>query len=211
MEFRENPHIRNIANILRSIGERIEGNLICDIDPEHYVIHRNLAKIRNLQTLALGKKRICEIGVNAGHSLLLMLLVNPEAEYTLFDLGNHRYTRPCIDYIRSQFPNTVIEISYGTSVETIPEYIRLGSDKKYDLCHLDGGHTFEVFSEDYANVKKMLMPNGIVIFDDYDLSQIAQFVNSKVAAGEIVEFVDPSLMKTGLHFIYSVVPILNTP
>ena len=51
MDFRNNLHIQNIASILRMIGERVEGNLICDIDPENYVIDRYLTKIKNLQAL----------------------------------------------------------------------------------------------------------------------------------------------------------------
>ena len=202
MEFRSNTHIQNIEKILKDVGERVEGNLICDIDPSNYTIERNLAKIRNLQTLCRGGK-ICEIGVNAAHSLLLMLLVNPTAEYTLFDLGNHKYTRPCVEYIRTQFPDTKIEIIYGNSVETIARYIKENPAQlsTYDLCHLDGGHTQDIFSHDYANVKKLVKAGGVVIFDDYDLPEIRSFIDRKLAAKEIVEVVD-DLVKTGLHFIY---------
>lgn len=202
MEFRSNTHIQNIEKILHDVGERIEGNLICDIDPWNYTIQRNLAKIQNLQKLCTGKK-ICEIGVNAAHSLLLMLLVNPTAEYTLFDLGNHRYTTPCMNYIRSQFPDTKIEIIYGNSVETIAKYISENPEQlsSYDLCHLDGGHTQDIFSHDYANVKKLMKAGGMVIFDDYDLPAIRSFITAKLAAKEITQVVD-GLVKTDLHFIY---------
>jgi predicted O-methyltransferase YrrM len=203
MELRSNTHIQNIEKILTTIGERVEGNLICDIDPLNYTIERNLAQIRNLQSLCTGKK-ICEIGVNAAHSLLLMLLVNPTAEYTLFDLGNHAYTRPCIDYIRAQFPETKIEVIYGNSVETIAQYIAENPAQlsTYDLCHLDGGHTQDIFSHDYANVKQLMKADGLVIFDDYDLPAIRSFITTKLAAKEITEIVDTHLIDTGLHFIY---------
>jgi predicted O-methyltransferase YrrM len=201
MELRSNTHIQNIAKILTEVGERVEGNLICDISPGNYTIERNLAKIRNLQALCTGKK-ICEIGVNAAHSLLLMLLVNPTAEYTLFDLGNHKYTRPCVDYIRAQFPETKIEVIYGNSVETMARYVAENPAQlsTYDLCHLDGGHTQDIFSHDYANVKQLMKADGVVIFDDYDLPAIRSFVNGKLAAKEITEV--EGLVKTGLHFIY---------
>jgi predicted O-methyltransferase YrrM len=200
MDFRQNPHIQAIGNILKSCGEFVEGNLICDIYPENYVIDRNLAKIQNLQTLASEKKHICEIGVNAGHSLLLMLLVNPTAKYTLFDLGNHGYTRPCVEYIKEQFPEAKIDIHYGSSVDTLPRY----EGAPFDLCHLDGGHTEDVFSHDYANVSKLIEKNGTIIFDDYDLPAIRAFVDSKVSEGEIIEINDSRLIKTDLHFIYGI-------
>ena len=203
MEFRTNTHIQNIEKILTDVGERVEGNLICDINPGNYTIERNLTKIRNLQRLSRGA-RVCEIGVNAAHSLLLMLLVNPTAEYTLFDLGNHRYTRPCVEYIRSQFPDTKIEIIYGNSVETIARYCEENPAQMgtYDLCHLDGGHTHDIFSHDYANVKRLMKAGGAVIFDDYNLPAIRSFMNGKLAAKEIVEVVEDGLVKTDLHFIY---------
>ena len=202
MDLQNNIHIRNIAHILHNVGEQVEGNLICDAHPDNHVIERNLSKIHNLQFLCAGKKKICEIGVNACHSLLLMLFVNPDAEYTLFDLGNHQYTQPCIEYVQSQFPKGRIKIIYGNSVETIPNYVILAPNDKYDLCHLDGGHTEDVFSHDYENVKKMLLPDGTVIFDDYDYNNIYNFINSKISTGDIVEIDEPLLLKTGLHFVY---------
>ena len=91
MDIGTNKHVKEIEQILRRIGERVEGNLVCDIDPWNIVADRTGDKIYNLRVLSMGKKKICEIGVNACHSLLIMLLENPMAEYLLFDLNNHRY------------------------------------------------------------------------------------------------------------------------
>ena len=88
MNILNNIHILNISNILKSIGEQVEGNYICDKTPDNCIIHENIEKIINLQYLVKDKKKICEIGVNACHSLLLMLFINPTAEYLLFDLNN---------------------------------------------------------------------------------------------------------------------------
>ena len=61
-------HINNIGAILDNIGERVEGNLICDITSDNFTDERNESKIYNLIKLAENKSKICEIGVNAGHS-----------------------------------------------------------------------------------------------------------------------------------------------
>ena len=98
-----NIHVKNLTNILNNVGERVEGNLICNIKPDNYVISKNESKIKNLQYLCKNKKKIIEIGVNGCHSLLLMLLINPNAEYLLFDLGNHKYTIPTLNYIKHNF------------------------------------------------------------------------------------------------------------
>lgn len=192
MDLRNNLHVQNIAKILHTVGERVEGNMICDISPDHYVIDRNMAKITNIQKLAVGKATICEIGVNAGHSLLLMLMVNPTATYTLFDLGYHKYTAPCVDYLQKAFPSATIEIIYGNSVETVAKHQGL-----YDLVHIDGGHEPEIFEHDYNNVKRLA--KDLVIFDDFDYPKIRSFLNYKIAAGEI-EPVEES--HTDKHLIY---------
>ena len=58
MEIIENNHIKNITNILLEIGERVEGNLICDITPNNWVYEKYILKIRNLQYLCKDKKKI---------------------------------------------------------------------------------------------------------------------------------------------------------
>jgi hypothetical protein len=90
-------HISNIGDILNRIGERVEGNLICDISSDNLTDHINKNKIHNLLKLSENKSKICEVGVNAGHSLLLMVSANPKAEYLIFDLNGHAYTKPCVE------------------------------------------------------------------------------------------------------------------
>lgn len=201
----DNIHIQNLTKILKDVGERVEGNLICDITPDNYVININESKIKNLQYLCKNKKKIIEIGVNACHSLLLMLLINPTAEYLLFDLGHHKYTLPTLNYIKKKFPDTKINIIFGNSVETISEYIRVNQNNmnSFDLIHLDGGHTEDIFSQDYINSKKLVINNGIIIFDDYNMSHIKNFINRKIKEKEIIELNDENIIKNNRHFIYS--------
>jgi predicted O-methyltransferase YrrM len=204
MDLIENKYILGITNILENIGERIEGNLICDIQPRNWEIQRNINKINNLQNICKNKKKIIEIGVNACHSLLLMLLINPDAEYLLFDLNNHKYTEPTVEYIKKEFPNTKINITYGNSIETMKKYILDNPEQlfSYDLIHLDGGHTEDIFSEDYNNSKKLITDNGVVIFDDYNMGNIKDFIDKKKNEKEIIEYTDSNIIQNDLHFIY---------
>ena len=201
----DNIHVQNLTKILNDVGERVEGNLICDIKPDNYVISKNESKIKNLQYLCKNKRKIIEIGVNACHSLLLMLLINPTAEYLLFDLGNHKYTLATLNYIKKQFPDTKINIILGNSVETISEYIHVNENNKnsFDLIHLDGGHTEDIFSQDYINSKKLIINNGIIIFDDYNIHDIKNFIDRKIKENEIIELNDKNIIKNNRHFIYS--------
>jgi predicted O-methyltransferase YrrM len=197
-------HFKNIENILTEIGERVEGNLICDVTPTNYVSNRNEAKIINIQKLALGKKYICEIGVNAGHSLLLMIENNPMAEYLVFDLNNHKYTEPCLNYIREQYPNTKITSVFGDSTSTVNAYTLSNPTElnKYDLIHIDGGHDTHVVLSDFKTCKVLTAKDGITVFDDYDYDNIRNVIDAKLLSDEIEPAEGIGLVKTNLHFVY---------
>jgi len=203
----ENVHVQNISDIIDESHEQVEGNLICDKRARNWNVKRTGNKIKNLQYLCKNKKKIVEIGVNGCHSLLLMLLVNPDAEYLLFDLNCHQYTVPTINYIKSAFPNAKINVIFGNSVETIKNYIVENQNElnSYDLFHLDGGHTEDIFSHDYHHSKLLLnKENGIVIFDDYQIPAINSFIHKKISENEIIEYMDDNIIKDEpyLHFIY---------
>lgn len=205
-----NTHLQNLSNIIENYDERVEGNLICDKTARNWNSKRTGNKIKNLQYLCKNKRKIVEIGVNGCHSLLLMLLVNPDAEYLLFDLNCHQYTVPTINYIKSAFPNAKINVIFGNSVETINKYIMENPNElnSYDLFHLDGGHTENIFAYDYHHSKFLLnKENGIVIFDDYNLPSIRNFIHKKISDNEIVEYMDDNIIKDEpyLHFIYKCV------
>lgn len=196
-------HISNIASILDNIGERVEGNLICDISSDNLTDEINESKIYNLLELSKGKSKICEIGVNAGHSLLLMVSVNPNAEYLLFDLNAHRYTKPCVQYIREAYPSAKITEIYGDSNITLKEYIASNKLHTFDLIHIDGGHEDKTVENDFVCTKELLTKDGIVIFDDYNFSNIREAINKYADEGVISEYTE-GVVKTDLHFIYKV-------
>jgi predicted O-methyltransferase YrrM len=196
-------HISNIAQILDNIGERVEGNLICDITSDNLVDSRNEAKIHNLLKLAVGKSSICEIGVNAGHSLLLMVSVNPTAEYLLFDLGGHGYTRPCVEYIKKAYPSTKITEVYGDSNITLRDYVKANELNTFDMIHIDGGHETQTVVSDFIYTQFMLKQDGIVIFDDYNFGNIREIVDYYVQRQVITRYND-ELIDTDLHYVYKV-------
>jgi predicted O-methyltransferase YrrM len=194
-------HISNIGDILDKIGERVEGNLICDISADNLTDVVNQNKIQNLLILAKGKSKICEIGVNAGHSLLLMVSTNPEAEYLIFDLNGHAYTKPCVEYIKNAYPSTKITEVYGDSNITLKQYIESNELHTFDLIHIDGGHETATVENDFTCTQELLTKDGIVIFDDYNFGNIRTVIDSYVEKGVISEYTE-DVVKTDLHFIY---------
>jgi predicted O-methyltransferase YrrM len=190
-------HISALVTILLNIGEQVEGNFICDYHPHNDVRGHNADKIHNLRTLVKGKTRVCEVGFNAGHSLLLMLDANPTAEYVLFDLGTHAYTRPCFEYLRAAYPSTSMTILYGDSKETLPAY-----QGSFDLMHIDGGHLLPELTSDYTQSLRLIQPGCPIVFDDTDYPTIANFLDAKRAAGEVRQYTEtPGLKSTGRHLI----------
>ena len=195
-------HIANIADILDRIGERVEGNLICDITSDNLTDAANESKIYNLLKLSENKSKICEIGVNAGHSLLLMVSANPEAEYLIFDLNGHAYTKPCVEYIKNAYPSTKITEIYGDSNVTLKQYIESNDLHTFDLIHIDGGHETQTVENDFTHTQELLTKDGIVIFDDYNFGNIKTVIDKYVDEGVISEYTE-DVIKTNLHFIYT--------
>jgi len=52
----------------------------------------------------------------------------------------------------------------GSSSEKLPGLISLGN--KYDLIYVDGDHGYDGVVEDLEKVKKLILPNTIIILDD---------------------------------------------
>ncbi len=158
-------HIRALHNIVLTSGEILEGNC--------FYYHQTLqlspelqSKQRNLLRASFSKQRILEIGFNAGHSLLLFLLNAPTAKYTVFDICEHSYVKPCFEYLRLAFPQATLTLIEGDSTVTLPQYIAVNPSALFDLVHVDGGHLETVARSDMAAAIQLCATNGIIILDD---------------------------------------------
>ena len=139
-------HLNKMEQIIKNSNpEILEGNYFyynCSYtrSSELYI-----PKQKNLFLAAKDKTRVLEIGFNAGHSCLLILMgsENPKLEMTIFDIDRWPYTRPCLEYIKSSFPSSSIEFIPGDSTVTLPEYLKKNTDTyKIKL----------IFKDDYNNI-----------------------------------------------------------
>ncbi len=170
-------------------GQVFEGNCFyyhasLNVFPELYT------KQLNLYWCGKQATKICEIGFNAGHSTMLLLLGNKNhVQYTVFDIGHHKYTRPCFNYIQQAFANADFEYVEGDSTVTMPEWIDARPEAKstYDIVHVDGGHSEYCASNDMKNADALLKPGGIMIIDDTDAPQINKLVDLYIASKKYVE------------------------
>jgi predicted O-methyltransferase YrrM len=175
-----------IKKLIEESGEPLEGNCMyrhLTLEPWDCL----LSKRKNYQSIAKGRKMICEIGFNAGHSLLAMMLVNPTARYVLFDLGVHKYAKPCFEYLKKEFPDTQMEIMWGDSRHTIPTYHHENPHILFDVIHIDGGHKQEVYVVDWENSLNITSSGSILIFDDTDNKKISAFIDKEIEKGIVHE------------------------
>ena len=169
----------DLQKIVIDSGDPLEGN--------SFYTHHTLNLYSDLYTKQLNlfwcgtqaTTKICEIGFNAGHSAMLMLLGRTTPlEFTIFDIGMHRSTVPCVNYIKSKFEGT-FEYIEGNSIVTMPQWIQNNPSclYTYDVIHVDGGHSEECISNDMRNSDLLLKQNGIMIVDDTNNGTINHYVN----------------------------------
>ena len=161
--------------IINDCGELLEGNI--------FMLHHSttytdvyLNKSRNISNLVLNKniKNVMEIGFNSGFSTLLMLLTNPNISISCFDLGEHKYTMHCYEKLKETFGDR-INITLGDSTKTLQTV-----NDKYDLIHIDGGHSTEVANSDIINSYRLSKQGTILIMDDYDFHNLHNLWDSYI-------------------------------
>mmetsp|Transcript_41934 Transcript_41934/g.115658 ORF Transcript_41934/g.115658 Transcript_41934/m.115658 type:complete len:574 (-) Transcript_41934:54-1775(-) len=112
---------------------------------------------------------ICEIGFNGGHGTLRWLHSSKAKVYS-FDLGEHDYSRPAASWLQARFPGR-LTVTWGDSVETLPEFHARHPDVECDLVFVDGGHSYEVALADLKNFAAMANPRRHrILMDDTHLS-----------------------------------------
>ena len=186
-------HFNNIKNIVSIYTDKPEGNC--------FWYHNSFEEAEEFSTkqfniyyLGSISNNIMEIGFNAGHSCLLMLLANPNSNITVFDICMHDYTLPCFEYINKYFPNR-IELIKGNSLETVLDY----KIKKFDLIHIDGYHEPNHVRQDIINSRKLSKPNGIVILDDDNLPYLYTLHRELIEYNIVEIFNDPNLVQTKIY------------
>ena len=196
-------HIRVLHELVVQSGELLEGNC--------FYYHQTLqlspelqSKQRNLLRASFSKRHILEIGFNAGHSLLLFLLNAPTAKFTVFDICEHKYVRPCFEYLQGQFPEAMMTLIEGDSTITLPKFIadNPATEGSYDLIHVDGGHLEHVARSDMAAAMSLCSVGGLIILDDTQDPLIAAIGHQYLQSGflESAPLMEPTHMYQ--HEIY---------
>lgn len=140
----------------------------------------NAPKIRNLIVATRGKRHLLEIGFNAGHSALLTLHSNPDLIYHGVDICQAPYTAECAGRLKYKYPNRFF-FYRGDSREILPYLATHHSHLKFDVFHVDGGHTAEICRTDISNCLRLASQRSLLVLDDSDAPHIfdvyAEFVS----------------------------------
>ena len=190
--------LNDLKNIVIASGSLLEGNCFyfnktLEPYPALYAKQANL--------FWAGKQastRICEIGLNAGHSAMLLLLGRDTTplEFTVFDVGWHPYTKPALECLKTKFPHVTFEYIEGDSIKTLPDFIRsdpFNRISRYDVVHVDGGHSEECIQNDMKNANLLVRKEGIIIIDDTNNEHINKYVDMYISSGNYQEV---DIMKT---------------
>ena len=183
--------LQEIQGLIINSGETLEGNSFYTHNTLHFYNDLYTKQVNLFWCGKQAKTRICEIGFNAGHSTLLMLLGRDRTplDFTIFDIGHHRYLKPCLDYIKKTFEHVLFEYIEGDSIITMPKWIE--KNKKYigtyDVVHVDGGHSEECIKNDMKNADMLVKVGGLVIVDDTNNEVINSYVNQYISSGNYIE------------------------
>ena len=111
--------------------------------------------------LNIHPSRICEVGMNGGHSAAAWLCAYPDASYVGFDLLAKRVSQPSLEFLKQGFPGRVRVIA-GDTTRTLPEVEQLGCD----VLSVDGGHSHRVALSDLIHIRRLAAPRHALIMDD---------------------------------------------
>ena len=191
IEDEYNIHANKLVQIAKETSEgTIEGNVFT-----HHLsfdlYFPGLKRRKNIYTASLGHKFILEIGFNAGHSCLVMLLSNPESVVYAFDICEHLYVKPCLEYLHSVFGTHRIILYEGNSLDIIPITIL---PNKPTLFHIDGSHLYEFAAKDLENCYNIAEDGDVFILDDTNIIYLEHLWSSYINANKLVQFKDERLI-----------------
>ena len=104
---------------------------------------------------------VLEIGTYMGHSLLIMLLSNPNLKITCIDIADD-YTGTAVEVLNKYFNNNITFI-HGDSLDELPKL-----KTKFDYFHIDGNHENSHIHKEFELVYNLNNNPDIfkIMFDD---------------------------------------------
>ena len=195
-EFIDSEIVKNLNISVKPYLPDFEGNCLYS-HASHFVLDKEKYSLRNnLYNLSRVSESLVQVGINGGHSIGLCLYANPKLKVLGFDLFSHPYTKGSCDYLAQNYNCTLIP---GNSHTTIKDY---NTEQKYDLIHIDGGHTTNDLMQDVYDCKKFAHADTTVIIDDIPGNQdVYQGVINMCNNNTIADITEHLLMDRSMGII----------
>jgi SAM-dependent methyltransferase len=103
---------------------------------------------------------VAEIGTQRGDFAKQILEICEPREFHVFDLSFRDFDRAFFDAAISQRQVILHEGDSSTEMTKLP-------DGAFDWIYIDGDHTFEGVLRDIREAKRLIKPNGFLVFNDY--------------------------------------------
>ncbi len=135
-------------------------------------------KRRNVFEVARRSTCMLEIGVNAGHSMLLALMANPELKCIGIDVCqklNRRWARvdlyvpAAFNWLRYKFGDRV-QLIKGNSLVEVPSFSLRNPDAVVDFLHLDGAK--DTHMQEFLAIRRHMPAGAYVVHDDAHLRNV---------------------------------------
>lgn len=147
-----------------------------------------LKKQEELYRNAMSASSVLEIGVYVGHSLLIMLLANPDLKITCIDIED-KFARRAVEYLNKHFDGRITFI-HGDAVKVIEEL----ADDSFDFVHIDSDHNDSAVTSQFNACLRVAKLDSIFVFDDYEA--VATSVNKFIATGYLRHIKTPFCLWT---------------
>lgn len=120
-------------------------------------------------------KNVLEIGTYMGHSLLIMLLSNPNLKITCIDISDE-YAKPAVKILNKYFNNAITFI-HNDSLLALKDL-----NIKFDFFHIDGLHDENYITKEFEYCLKLNNSSDNtfkIIFDDLCcLKNLQYYINN---------------------------------
>jgi len=183
-------HFINLHNILEGKWEYGWGSYMFN-GVKYEWQRETLKKQEALFRVGEKAKNVLEVGVYLGHSLLILLISNPELKITCVD-NDQRFSPKVVDYLNKEFNNRVT-FHLGDATDVINS---LQSENKFDLVHIDADHNNDAVLKQFYASRKVSTDDAYFVFDDYEATRGA--IDHLIRTNVIEKLVLPMCLWTNI-------------
>jgi O-methyltransferase len=134
---------------------------------------------------AVGKEatHLLEVGVYVGHSLLILLLSNPNLRITCVDI-EHDIPQRAVTYLNQHFGNRITFL-HGRAEDILPTLPK----HTFDAVHIDADHNPDAVTRQFNLCVPLATRNAYFVFDDYEAVQ--SVINEWIQTGLLHHIATP--------------------